>query len=131
MIKFMKRLCAAGIDYIIFICISMIVLTLFMIGTGSYKTYDTLNTLFNAYLWIAAVFLFLYFFVQDFFFRGKSIGKRIVRLKLVYRENTIGFAIRHSFLKLLAGMLWPVTLIYYIVRHCMFYDSILGIEEIQ
>lgn len=125
----MKRLCAAGIDFTIFICISTIVLTFFIIGTGFYKTYDTLNTLFNAYLCISTVFLFLYFFMQDFFYRGKSIGKKIVRLKLMYRVNTLGFAVRHSFFKLLAGMLWPVTLVYYIIRHSMFYDSILGIEE--
>lgn len=130
MTKFMKRLCAAGIDYFIFVCISMIVLTFFIIGTGPYKTYNTLDTLFNAYLWIATVFLFLYFFMQDFFFRGRSIGKRIVQLELVNKEKTIGFAVKHSLFKLLAGMLWPVTLVFYFVKHRMFYDKILGIEEV-
>jgi|GEM_PF-6907880 hypothetical protein len=59
----MKRLCAAGIDYIIFVCISMIVLTFFIIGTGPYNTYYTLDTLFNAYLWIATVFFYSYIFL--------------------------------------------------------------------
>ncbi|MDR7810489.1 hypothetical protein [Lacrimispora sp.] len=116
----MKRVYAAIIDYVTFFCVGGIIFN---------NVYDIVKS-FKIYLMIIVLLFFLYFFFQDFFFQGISFGKRIVWLKLRFREKTIGTAIKHSLFKILACMLWPVTLMYYIAKHRMFYDKIIGIEEV-
>ncbi|MBE7718410.1 RDD family protein [Lacrimispora indolis] len=127
----MKRFFATIIDYVIFSIIYTIIFSLYPVGIIM-KYIDTVFQISDGWLVVYCILLFLYIFVQDYFFKGRSFGKKIVKLNLRYKKDTIGFAIKHSLLKILAsGALWPIALIYYCIRHKMFYDGILEIEEIQ
>ncbi len=127
----MKRFFATIIDYVIFSIIYTIIFSLYPVGIIM-KYIDTVFQISDGWLVVYCILLFLYIFVQDYFFKGRSFGKKIVKFNLRYKKDTIGFAIKHSLLKILAsGALWPITLIYYCIRHKMFYDGILEIEEIQ
>jgi hypothetical protein len=129
--KTMKRFFATLIDYVILSIIYTIIFSLYSVGI-IIKYVDTVFQISDGWLVVYGILAFLYIFVQDYIFKGRSLGKRFVKLKLKYKKNTIGFAIKHSLLKILAsGALWPITLIYYCIRHKLFYDGILGIEEIQ
>lgn len=127
----MKRFFATIIDYVIFSIIYTIIFSLYPVGIIM-KYVDNVFQITDGWLVVYCILLFIYIFVLDYIFKGRSFGKRIVKLNLRYKKDTIGFAIKHSLLKILAsGALWPITLIYYCIRHKLFYDGILGIEEIQ
>ncbi len=127
----MKRFFATIIDYVIFSIIYTIIFSFYPVGIIM-KYVETIFQISDGWLVVYCILLFLYIFIQDYIFKGRSFGKRLVKLNLSYKKDSIGFAIKHSLLKILAsGALWPITLIYYCIRHKLFYDGILGIEEIQ
>ncbi len=123
----MRRVCAAGIDHVILTLIGMIIMALYTGGITSQSN----SIFFNKQLLIIIILGVLYYFTQDLFFQGRSFGKMLVGLNLKYKEMTIGFAMKHTFFKWFACVIWPITLIYYCSEHRMFYDRILGIREEQ
>lgn len=111
----MKRFIAYVIDYtIIAIIVRLSSPFLFM----TIKNYNL--------LWFTIVFiLYFWFWINDVLFYGSSIGKKIVRMKIVLKDIPLfRFATVHSLLKLLCSFLAAIFIIAYIAGYCkMPYDK--------
>lgn len=111
----MKRLCAFIIDYTIAL---LILGGVRIILFGNSRNYN--------FLWLIA-FLTLYFcyWMNDVCFKGSSVGKKIVKLDMAFKEgNVVLLATLHSVLKMICCFLWPLTLMVYFVLKCkMPYDD--------
>ena len=105
----MCRLYAYAIDYIIITAFSMI-FCIYVIG--DYRTHMLLSA--NTIL----LLIYLYFFINDFLFKGSSIGKKIVGLKIYPKDqNRLRFAFLHATIKfLLTTVVGMITLILYIYK---------------
>lgn len=112
----MGRLVAFIIDYMIIIFLLMLLLLL-----GVVRIKDTYMII-NIIKCLPVVYLF--FVLNDFFLKGSSIGKKIVGLKTKVKDkNILRFSLIHSFLKLLFGCIWPISLVIFLINHCrMPYD---------
>lgn len=84
-----------------------------------------------AFTLVGMVLLWGYFFFLDCNAKF-DLGKRITRIVLLCHNQKFSrsMAIKHSALKVLAAMIWPVSFVYYFIRHKMIYDEYLGITII-
>ena len=76
----------------------------------------------------------LYSFIFDYFFNGRTIGKMILGIKIVFiKENKKLFYIMHGIFRLLFYILFPITAIYYffINKGNLPYDFWFGIKTID
>lgn len=81
---------------------------------------------------VGMVLLWGYFFMLDCNAKY-DFGKQITRIVILsyHQKFSLSMAIKHSFLKVLAGMIWPISFVYYFIRHKMIYDEYLGITIIE
>lgn len=126
-----KRLIAAIIDLLI----SLFVYTLLMF-VFSFCFRNRSDLLLNItgtsiiFIW---TYLFSYFFIIDYFYKGNSIGKKKMRIRLLadQKEFSIRTSLLHSVLKTLACCIWPLSLIFYISKGVMFYDQWIKLKVIE
>lgn len=112
----MLRVFAYIVDYI------FIVFLVYGIRVGCIKT--VLVPRLIVFILIFSV-MYLYFFLNDLLFRGRSLGKFIAGVQVELKEQSrIKFAILHSTLKMFATIFSIFVLILYFCRKCsMPYDS--------
>lgn len=129
-----RRAVAFIIDYALFLCgftlVGMMGLVLFLrIWEDSH---DMIFMLGFIQIGVGMVLLWGYFLMLDCNAKF-DLGKRITRIvTLCYHQKfSLSMAIKHSALKVLAGMIWPVSFAYYFIRHKMIYDEYLGITIIE
>ncbi len=98
----MKRLAAYVVDYIILTLIMGVVNVLFLINVQNL----TLRWL------LAAILIYLFFWLNDFLFKGGSIGKKIVNMRVIIKGDSVfRFATVHAALKLLFSFIWAISFI--------------------
>lgn len=129
-----RRAVAFIIDYFLFcaaftVAGTMAFILILRIWEGDYKMIFMLGCI---PIGVGMVLLWGYFFVLDCNAKF-DLGKRITRIAILChnQEFSRSIAIKHSVLKVLAGMIWPVSFVYYLIRHKMIYDEYLGITIIE
>ena len=68
-------------------------------------------------------------FIWDVY--GKlDLGKRLMKIELLSNGQnfTVGMAFMHSVMKTIFCCIWPISFIYYILKHEMIYDKFLKIS---
>ena len=111
----MKRMFAYFIDYI------LITLIIYGVRDNLFKITDNFPI-----LWILFVLvIYIYFWINDIFFKGSSIGKKIVKLNIELKDMPIvKFATIHTIFKIAFTFIWAISIIMYLSRHCtMPYDK--------
>jgi len=126
-----KRIVAVMID----VGIMMLVLTIITFIVFCYTLIVTHGEKTNVYVSFtniyAVLYFFLYFFVTQIIFRGSSIGKKIMGIRLAAEGKFDSLMVlKHSLLKTVAFYLWPISLIYCLVTGTMFYDEWLKLEVV-
>lgn len=111
----MKRFGSYVIDYIV------IALALGLARGSLFRAIENLNLLWFSYFFI----IYFYFVLNDFLFQGSSIGKKIMKLKIVLKKQSIFlFAILHSLFKIVFSFIWPISTMIFIASKChMPYDK--------
>lgn len=57
----------------------------------------------------------IYSFIFDYFFEGRTIGKMIVGIKVIFaKDNKMLYCFLHGILRLLSYVFIPLTVIYYL-----------------
>lgn len=127
-----KRLKARVIDMFLGILIINVILFIILIGPAIYQNdIFMLFELQNLYM-IGAVLLFgVYFWVIDYVFQGISVGNKILHIQV--RDSAEGrvdfrFAIKHSIMKMVASVTWPISILYQLIFDKMYYDKWLEIK---
>lgn len=105
----MRRLYAYSLDYMI-ISICSGIYCVYVIG--DYRVQALLSS--N----VTLLMMYVYFFINDLFFKGSSIGKKIVKLKVCPKDqNRLRFAFLHATAKfILTIILGLLTLILYVYK---------------
>ena len=59
-----------------------------------------------------------------------GVGKRIMKIELVSEGLKLTFSKKliHSILKWIAALIWPIAIVYYMVRNKMIYGKVLKIR---
>ena len=136
--KEMRRLGAAGIDFLITYVFSVIVYCMMisfwkMIRTmrgadmGNYSRLLVVLLFFISYILTNVIYSVFF----DSVFRGNTFGKRIVGYKIYvreYKENR-NWILKHALLKTGASMVYIITVLYYICTFRMPYDNMCGINS--
>ncbi|MDO5406328.1 MAG: RDD family protein [Eubacteriales bacterium] len=104
----MKRIGSYFIDFIV---ISII------LGLSRDPLFNAIHN-FNV-LWIIYFFaIYLYFWLSDMLFHGSSIGKRLMKMDIVLKDNSLlAFATLHSLLKMAFSFIWVITIVIYLAGH--------------
>ncbi len=113
----LKRLAAFGIDYLLLIFILIPSVT-------AYASFMSPTALPHQILPWTALLIYAYFFLQDLLFRGSSIGKKAVGLRVVLKDRSLlRFAALHGLLKMIFSCVYIITLPVYLIRNGMPYDA--------
>lgn len=124
----MKRILAFLIDYIVLIIITTTIgLMIFNVmeryGIDIFEVIPYYTIPMFGIMWF-------YFFWTDYFFKGRTLGKKLVGIQIVCGSGqiTLQWAIAHSILKIFAGCFWPISAIYFLCNEIMFYDNWLNLK---
>lgn len=128
----MKRIAAFIIDYVILCMLASVAGTVGMIAASDRWMQDPARYI----LWVmlatfvcSVLLMWICFFVWDVC--GKlDFGKRLMKIELLSNEQkfTVGMAVKHSVLKTIFCCIWPISFLYYILKHEMLYDRFLKIS---
>lgn len=128
----MKRIAALIIDYVILCALASAVGTVGMIAVAD-KWMQEPSRYFIWFMltpFICSILLMgIWFFILDIC--GKlDPGKRLMKIELLSNGQrfTVSTAIKHSVLKTIFCCIWPVSFLYYILKHEMIYDKFLKIS---
>lgn len=128
----MKRIAALIIDYVILCALASVVGTVGMIAVAD-KWMQEPSRYFIWFMltpFICSILLMgIWFFILDIC--GKlDPGKRLMKIELLSngQKFTVSTAIKHSVLKTIFCCIWPVSFLYYILKHEMIYDRFLKIS---
>lgn len=83
--------------------------------------------------WCATICSFLltwlYFFFSDYR-ENIDVGKRIMKIELISegQKLTVNKMLKHSILKWIFMAIWPLAIVYYLMRNEMIYDKYLKIS---
>lgn len=128
-----RRAVAFLIDYFLFcFAFTLIGMWPFILMLRIWENdYNMIFTLGCIPIGVGMVLLWGYFFLLDCNAKF-DLGKRITRIVLLCHNQKFSrsMAIKHSALKVLTAMIWPVSFVYYFIRHKMIYDEYLGITII-
>lgn len=111
----MRRIIAYVIDYII--------LTIIIRITTHYSLMVISNITFISF--INLFFMYIFFLLNDVAFKGYSIGKKIVGMKIILKDTNIWrFSIIHSLYKIGFTLISMIALLIYLVNNRkMIYDN--------
>ena len=128
----MKRVGAFIIDYVILCFFAGMASTIGMIAVAD-KWMQNPSRYFIWFMFapfICSILLMgIWFFILDIC--GKlDPGKRLMRIELLShgQKFTVSTSMKHSVLKTLFCCIWPISFIYYILKHEMIYDKFLKIS---
>lgn len=127
-----KRIAAFIIDYVILCVLAGVAGTVGMIAAADRWMQDPARYIlwFMPATFVCSVLLmWICFFVWDVC--GKlDLGKRLMKIELLSNEQkfTVGMAVKHSVLKTIFCCIWPISFLYYILKHEMLYDRCLKIS---
>lgn len=128
----MKRIAAFIIDYVILCALASVVGTAGMIAVAD-KWMQEPSRYFIWFMlapFICSILLMVIcFFIWDVY--GKlDLGKRLTKIELLSngKKFTVGMAFMHSVMKTIFCCIWPISFIYYILKHEMIYDKFLKIS---
>lgn len=127
----MKRAIAFIINYIIF-CIIIIGVSICGLIFTSKIWLEDMNKIFEIGLYITAFGIFLlwiYFFLQDYY-EKLDCGKRILKIEILFCncKPTFNIILKHSILKTLSCLIWPLSFCFYLINGRMPYDKFLKIS---
>lgn len=131
------RLVAAFIDYMLFLMLGALLFGFAVSCIGGIRKnndfFDELSLAFDIWLFFMIIVMFMYYACSDYFFKGVTIGKKITGLRIFRNEkkSDIQFSFFHAGIKIIASLIWPVTLIYYMRTQNMFYDKWLNIKTFE
>lgn len=110
----MRRFVAYILDYLI--------LAIIMRNANHVLLRLTSNAMFIAFLKVSLIYLFFLF--NDVVFQGYSIGKKLMKMKIILKDADIWkYSVRHSLYKLgFTLIIWIALLIYLINNMKMPYD---------
>lgn len=92
------------------------------------------NILSRVLYWASNVlFYLLYCFIFDYFFEGRTLGKIILGIKMIFmKRNKNLYCIMHGILRLLLYIMLPITAVYYFINKGKLpYDSWFGIKTVD
>lgn len=129
-LKIRKRLVAIIIDQFI---MSFLIVIPGLIGVKIIRSFYPSNNIkiIVGFLFVLmVVFMFLYYFISDLVTKGSGIGKKLAGIYLLSdgEKPDVITILKHSGLKLAAGCIWPISLVYLLVTGRMFYDEGLKLE---
>jgi hypothetical protein len=133
----MRRLAAAGIDYMLSYMMSVVV---YCIMISTWKMFRIImGREFDKHSFILVVLLFFlsYIFTNvvysiffDRVFHGNTPGKRIAGYQMYETGNKDRkWVLRHAIARTVASILYVITAVYYIFTYKMPYDKICGINS--
>ena len=128
----MKRIAAFIIDYVILCVLASVAGTVGIIAAAERWMREPARYIlwFMLATFVCSVLLmWICFFVWDVY--GKlDLGKRLMKIELLSNEQklTVGMAVKHSVLKTIFCCIWPISFLYYILKHEMLYDRFLKIS---
>lgn len=125
-----KRLIALIIDVLV-IASSIFVIVIFIgLITMFDHRYMKIVYFITSYM---VFFVWLEFLMFDYFGKGRSLGKRLVGIQLIKNDKKFSFLVclMHSFLKTISCVIYPVSLIYFVIKGKMFYDDWLNLITIE
>lgn len=113
----MKRFIAYIIDYLI-MAIILCFLNLIL-----FKNIRDINLRWG----VVCIYIYMFFWLNDFVFKGSSIGKKIMKMKIdVKGDSVLLFATIHSSFKIFFSFIWAISLaIFFIKNKKMPYDNLL------
>lgn len=131
----MKRFWAAVIDYWVMTLIFMVIGAIVIDVVRTWSLLENSKNFFVIFISMAVflfIYTFLFYLIMDCAFKGSSIGKKIVKIRLLADGEEVDSAVawKHSALKFAAACIWPISLIYYLVTGRMFYDEWLKLEVV-
>jgi len=110
-----RRLIALFIDAV-FISMVTSIICLFWNPKTTIVNFHFLNKDWVLNYNIFGILFLLYIFLFCLFNNGKTIGKILLSLKVVYFENKISRRLLREFIKSIGFFLLPITLIFYIFK---------------
>lgn len=133
----MRRLAAAGIDYMISYVLSVVVYCIMI------STWKMLRIImgrdFDKHSFILVILLFplayivmnvVYSMFFDGVFHGNTPGKRIAGYQMYATgDRSRKWILKHALLRTAASVLYVITAVYYIATYKMPYDKICGINS--
>lgn len=133
----MRRLAAAGIDYMLSYMMSVVV---YCIMISTWKMFRIImGREFDKHSFILVVLLFFlsYIFTNvvysiffDRVFHGNTPGKRIAGYQMYETgDKDRKWVLRHAIARTVASILYVITAVYYIFTYKMPYDKICGINS--
>lgn len=127
----LKRLVAIFIDFIILCGIHMCVCICGLFLTVDIWIQDGKKFMDVAWcITICSILLtWLYFFFSDYC-ENMDVGKRIMKIELISegQKLTVNKMLKHSILKWISAAIWPLSIVYYLMRNEMIYDKYLKIS---
>lgn len=129
-----RRAIAFIIDYALF-CAVLGLATTGILAITSFLWTENRNMLFTIMLYMIGcgmALLWVYFFILDYN-AELDLGKRSMRIEILSDGQKFSrtMALKHSTLKVLASLIWPISFSYYFISHRMIYDKYLGITIIE
>lgn len=128
----MKRIAAFIIDYVILCALASVLGTAGIIAVADKWMQDPSRY----FIWFmlapficSILLMVICFFIWDVY--GKlDLGKRLMKIELLSngQKFTVGMAFMHSVMKTIFCCIWPISFIYYILKHEMIYDKFLKIS---
>lgn len=132
--KATRRALAFIIDYALFCAVLGLAAT-GILAITSFLWTENRNMLFTISFYMIGcgmVLLWVYFFLLDY--NAKlDLGKRLMKIEILSdgQKFSRSIAFKHSALKTLAGIIWPISFSYYFIKHKMIYDKYLGITILE
>lgn len=124
-----KRIAAGIIDYYILNFVYGVIGTYRLLSNFTVMTNPLafLEFMKNYTVWAIITFV-IYCFILDCFVK-LDLGKRLTKIEILYDNSKpiIYTRLMHSILKILCCVIFPISIIYYIVQKKMIYDEYLGI----
>lgn len=130
----MKRLIAAGIDFMISYVLSVIVYCIMISIWKMLRIIRNVDMENCSWLLVILLFFISYIFTNvvysiffDCIFHGNTLGKKIVGYKICEKENKKNkkWILKHALSRTVASMLYVIEALYYIGTYKMLYDKIL------
>lgn len=128
----LRRIAAFMIDYYIFCALVFLAasggMCRIIMSGGTINTYELFKTV-KIFYGVVVLVLALYFFLLDYF-PGLDLGKRLTKIEILCNNQkmTALTMLLHAVLKVVFGAVWPVSLVYYLVRKRMIYDGFLKLS---
>lgn len=97
-----------------------------ILGILTLVFFKDIDDLFLRWL-IVFIYIYIFFWLNDFIFNGSSIGKKIMKMNIVIKSNSLFFfATIHALLKIFFSFIWVISLVVCLVgKGKMPYDNFL------